>query len=263
MLTILKEFLLPPALPLLMMALSFLLWRRVFLSRTLLLLAWLSLWVLSLPIVSAQLLARLEQPYLSLAKENAQALQAKQDNGVGAVVILGGGREYRAPEYMGVDQLSHQALWRLRYGVDLAQSQSLPILLSGGTVYAYEQIAEAALAEDTLKRSFRFEGEIWREENSRNTWENAHNSARLLAEKGISQVYLVTHAYHMRRAEQVFRLAGLDVVPMPTGFVSTLHTEGWDVWVPKAKYLLATRTALHEELGYWVYRVRAQISGAL
>jgi uncharacterized SAM-binding protein YcdF (DUF218 family) len=47
---------------------------------------------------------------------------------------------------------------------------------------------------------------------SRNTAENAVHSARLLRERGLRRVVLVSHAAHLFRARLMFRLAGLDVV---------------------------------------------------
>ena len=44
------------------------------------------------------------------------------------------------------------------------------------------------------------------------------SSAAILAEQGIERLLLVTSAIPMRRSEAVFRRAGLDVVPVATGF---------------------------------------------
>jgi uncharacterized SAM-binding protein YcdF (DUF218 family) len=50
------------------------------------------------------------------------------------------------------------------------------------------------------------------EPESRNTFENATNTARLLQEAGKSRIVLVSDRLHLPRAVRLFRQAGLDVV---------------------------------------------------
>lgn len=252
--TLLKTFLLPPALQLLLLLIAALLWARYkLLSRLLAVFAWLSLCLLSLPVITTSLFAWLEAPYLKPALIDA-------DKPVQAIVVLGGGREANAPEFDGRDQVSHASLWRLRYGSRLAKQYQLPVIVSGGTVYPYEVDSEALLAMQTLQQDFGVE-EVWQEDQSRDTWQNAHKTAALLKARelndgSIGKVILVTHAYHMRRSELAFRQAGLDVIPMATGFFSTANTGYWDAWLPKAKALNGSRVALHEFLGLVFYSLK-------
>ncbi len=284
LITLFKTFLLPPAFQLLLMLMAFFMWQRYrFLSRFMVFVAWGSLLALSMPVVSTSLYAWLEQPYLELYKagiiateldtEESQAeasdtidLQKQESQpeqevqaqwpAIGAIVVLGGGRIDSAPEYQGKDQVNRSSLWRLRYGAYLAREYQLPILVSGGTVYPYEKASEAALAEQVLKESFLL-NDIWLEEGSRNTWENAQKTAKILEGKSIEHVYLVTHAYHMRRAVLAFEAADIKVTPMATGFVSTSHVDWWDAWLPKAYALLESRVALHEFIGLFFYQLKS------
>jgi len=50
------------------------------------------------------------------------------------------------------------------------------------------------------------------EPTSNNTVENAANTARLLRQRGLSRVVLVSDRTHLLRATLLFRLAGLEVV---------------------------------------------------
>lgn len=58
------------------------------------------------------------------------------------------------------------------------------------------------------------------EEESCNTYENAFNSSKLLKERGVHKIYLVTHAFHMPRAKLLFEKFGMQVIPAPTVFFS-------------------------------------------
>ena len=61
---------------------------------------------------------------------------------------------------------------------------------------------------------------------------------RLLRQAGISKVLLVTHAWHMPRAQWSFEANGIDVVPAPTGFTPPAQ------W--KLRDLIAGAHSLHE-----------------
>lgn len=47
---------------------------------------------------------------------------------------------------------------------------------------------------------------------------NTEEEARMIAEKGLKRVLLVTSAWHMPRARMLFEHAGLEVIPAPTDF---------------------------------------------
>ncbi|MEO0443752.1 MAG: YdcF family protein [Pseudomonadota bacterium] len=249
--TLLKTFLLPPALQLSMVLVAALAWRRFRrLALFLFTVAWLSLWLLSLPLVSNSLFYWLEAPYV----EHYQHGSRPSLRGAAAVVVLGAGRQRKPLEYTD-DQPSYHALWRLRYGFRLARELNLPLITSGGTVYPYETLSEAQIAATVLQEDYGFTNVI-QEGSSRNTWQNAQNTASLAKEVGFKQVILVTHAYHMRRSELSFNKAGLDVIAMPTGFQSSAKKVWWDSGLPNAGALSQSRTAIHEYLGLIFYALR-------
>ncbi len=247
LITLFKTFLLPPALQILMLILALLLWRRwKIVSSVLLGSACLSLLLLSLPIVSAQLFVWLESPY--------RVAPELRERNVQTIIVLGGGRERHAPEYGG-DQVNRMALQRLRYGAYLAKQLQVPIIVSGGRVYPYEQQSEAQLAKAVLQKEWGI-ADVWLEEQSRDTWQNAQLTAVLLKERDIQRVVLVTHAYHMRRAVLSFSRAGVEVIPMATGFFSSDIDGWWDDYLPRASALQGSAIALHEYMGLLFYRLR-------
>lgn len=90
-----------------------------------------------------------------------------------------------------------------------------------------------------------------------NTAGEAAAVAQLLKEMPPSQagrrVIVVTSAFHMRRAELLFRRAGLDVVAFPVDFQTTDSGLSALDFLPGATGLGRTETALRECYGYLFY----------
>jgi uncharacterized SAM-binding protein YcdF (DUF218 family) len=219
----------------------------------------LSLWLLSLPVVSGFLHGGLESIYSteeSSAGMSGAGISDQAPEHVQAIVVLGAGRHYRAEEYGGGDTLSHSALWRLRYGAALAKRWSLPMIVSGGRVRSFDGPSEAQIAADFLHNELGV-SIVWLEDQSRNTWENAHFTKALLDKKGIAKVALVTHAYHMRRSAYAFDRAGVQYISMPTGNLATQAPSAWwGSWLPSASGLQRSYLALHEYLGWLFYQLK-------
>ncbi|MEO1766939.1 YdcF family protein [Thiobacter aerophilum] len=239
---LLTALFLPPGSPLVMLALGWAVWpRRPRLGRALVLAGTLTLGLLSLPFVSASLLRLLAgEPPSHLDFSGAQA-----------IVVLGAGRYQDALEYGG-DTVNRLALERLRYAARLARASGLPVLVSGGSPEG--RVPEASFMKAVLEDEFGVPVR-WVEADSRNTWENARFSQRILAREGIERIVLVTHAWHMPRARAVFERAGLKVVPAGTRFY-TPRGQGLADWLPDARALLDSSHALHEGLGLMWYRLR-------
>ncbi len=243
-----KSLLLPPLPQLLGMVLAWLCWRRwPGLSRVLLAVSFGSLLLLSLPLVGSGLLATLERGY---APPSAAQIASAE-----AIVILGGGRISDSVEYGG-DIVSNYALARLRYGARLQRATGLPVVVSGGVVGSgvtgeESRQPEAQLMADVLVNDLGIEV-AWQEGRSRNTAENARYTAELLRQHRIGRVLLVTHGWHMKRAEGVFAAAGLTVIPAPMSLVESDAVSLSD-FVASPKALVASYYALHEWLGIWVY----------
>lgn len=192
-----------------------------------------ALWLLSTPIISDELTLAAERfPPLDLAKP----VQAQ------AIVILGGGGfRFRAPEYGGAPAAEMEQLDRLSYGAYVARKTSLPVLVTGAT---HEALAMSA----SLTRSFGVTPR-WVENHSRDTFDNARYSARMLFPEHITHIVLVTSSTHLWRATKEFQSAGFEVVPAPAD-VWAPHQEGATLsLVPGAEALLRSQRALYELLG--------------
>jgi uncharacterized SAM-binding protein YcdF (DUF218 family) len=201
-----------------------------------------ALWLLATPCVS-DLLARAAQrePPLDLARPVAAQ----------AIVILGGGLErIAAPEYGGADAAGPWLLERLAYGAYLARRTGLPVLVSGTAT-------EARAMRASLARDFALEPR-WVENQSRDTFENAQFSARLLRAAGVSGIVLVTDADHAWRAAHEFAGAGFTVVPAPVGDWGSGQT-GPDRFLPGSVALARSASALHELCGDLAREVLASL----
>ena len=167
-----------------------------------------------------------------------------------AIVVLGGGRESRAPEF-GVSDLSAPALKRLRYGLWLSRETGAPVAYSGGVGYADvgdapEAQVAARIAEREFNRPLR-----WLEDQSRDTRENALRTVALLKPAGITRIVLVTHGWHMRRAQKYFEQAAagaMQVVPAPMGLAAPVDRPVLR-WLPTLEGYTLSRSALREALG--------------
>ncbi|MBI5438449.1 MAG: YdcF family protein [Nitrosomonadales bacterium] len=248
-------FLLPPLSLLLLLALGiFLLYRRRKYAKPLILTAFGLLWIASMPYFSESAMHFLEA--------RTAALDSKRTNGqliaADAIVILGGGTYFHAPEYAGGDTIGEATLVRLRYGAKLQRETGKPVLVTGGKPLG-NSISEAQQMRSSLEQDFRVQVR-WVEDVSDNTFENARNSFQTLQKAGIKRIYLVTHAWHMPRSAEVFRRAGFEVVEAPTAF-TTRYRVDLLAFLPNAESFGGSRIFVHEIIGSLWYRVKLAISG--
>jgi len=240
---LISSLLLPPLnLILLGFAGFVLLRRRPTLARVLIFVSLVFLGILSMPAVGNRLLAQLE-PYPALNPAHLP----KAD----AIVILGAGTYFDAPEYGG-DTVDSLALERLRYGARLARLTGLPILVTGGKPAGGKP--QATLMQTSLEQDFHVPAR-WEESHSNTTWENARNSYALLAPTDIRRIFLVTHAWHLPRAVYSFEKAGFRVIPAGTGFALANKIRVMD-FIPQPRGLQASYYAMHEAIGLIWYRLK-------
>lgn len=227
---ILGELLLPPGGLLLVAAAgAWLLTRRRW-GWVLLLAPLVALWLLATPIVG-EALTRLAERYPAL--DLGRSTQAR------AIVILSGGHPRWAPEYGG-PAAGGELLERVSYGAYVARRTGLPVLISGTA-------ADVASMEAVLSRDFGIHAR-WIDGQSRDTFDNAEFSSRLLEADGIHRILLVTSSDHEWRATREFISAGMAVEPAPV-HVWLPHDHVLPDYLPQADGLLQSTHALHELIG--------------
>jgi uncharacterized SAM-binding protein YcdF (DUF218 family) len=206
------------------------------------------------PYLAGELMAPL-QPY--------SVVNPQQPNsGVDAIVVLGAGIYFGAPEYRLSQSGSTPALTaggltlqRLQYAAFLSKVTGKPILVSGGPSGTSPEHSVAEAMRITLERDFGVEVR-WTETLSRSTFSNARLSAAQLRAAGVKRFYLVTHAWHMPRAMLAFEGTGIEAIPAPTRLVSRSDLF-WRDFLPSANAFGTTYYAVHEWLGLAWYRLRS------
>lgn len=214
--------------------------KRILLGTELLLFAF-CLYALSAPATSRRLVGPLETVEASLPEAGREA----------AVVVLAAGL-WRGDEEV---ELKPHSLQRLVGGWEVARQRGWPLILAGGSLAEGGKSAAAAMA-DRLAR-WGHTGIVIVEDRSRTTWENLSEAALILKERGLSDVVLVTHAYHMERSllSAAKALPEADLHPFPVGRLADGKGSGALDWLPDAGALFQSLIALRERLGLIAYRL--------
>ncbi len=244
---LIKLLLLPPAVFIALILLGWLL-RGKRMGEAVFFIGWGGLLLFCLP-WTANFLARQWETIPPV--QNAQISAFKPQ----AIVVIGGGIKKTRRESGDAYVLTERTILRLLYASDLAKKFQLPLLVSGGRVFAKTQVSEAELMAKWLQDNEQVQVE-WLEKESRNTAENARYSFDILSPFGVSRIVLVTQAYHMPRALRQFTQAGFQVLPAPMGFMASQEELDVFSFIPTARALEKNFLLLHERLGLFWYWLR-------
>ncbi|WP_397475690.1 YdcF family protein [Pusillimonas sp.] len=223
-------------------------WRRTAFTLITLSVAWGLFW--SLPASSLWAGGRLEQLY---PHAPAEALPAAQ-----AIVVLGGhtagGRQNWFQPYHRDTAFTRTAAAALLY-----QAERAPLILLSGAALEGTQ-SEAEYMAANLRKSGVPPEALIVEKNSYNTYENALYSARILKERDISRVLLVTSALHMPRAMAVFNKQGLTAIAAPPAPQIVVPDDpDFSFWLPDGRSFFASRSIIKEYVGMLIYWLRGWI----
>ncbi|MCP3057800.1 YdcF family protein [Myxococcus sp. K38C18041901] len=174
-----------------------------------------------------------------------------------AVIVLGGGLDPSATERSGRLEFN-AAPERILQGFDLVrEGHARFVLISGGSL---DPRPTAVVEADVLSRMLQAWGipaeRIVTEGKSRNTRENAVESARIIQERGWKRLLLVTSAAHMPRAQGCFAAVGLRPDTLPVDARMPAFRMGRLGWLPRAGALSQSTDVLRELAGRVVYRLR-------
>ena len=253
----LPSFVYPLGLVFLLVLVSVFVLRRIKLSRALLIIAVVLLFLGSNRWVATSLTRSIEQEYLPPA-------EIPQGD---VIVVLGGGTE--ADSYPRTMVEINGAGDRVLAGAKLYRDQAAPyVLLSGGDItwLSTRPSTPATEMRDLMEFFGVPEKALILQSRSQNTHEDAVYSAELIRQYGFKRVILVTSALHMPRSVALFKAQGIDVIPYPVDYAVPDYT--WqDLWhedlasqiiniLPNAGSLSMTTTSLKELLGMLVYHLQ-------
>ncbi|MGC4120399.1 MAG: YdcF family protein [Myxococcales bacterium] len=172
-----------------------------------------------------------------------------------AVIVLGGGMDPDASVTSGETELNAAGERVLRGWELMRAGKARYLLLSAGSIAppGPDVVPEAVTLGKQLVAWGLDPALIVQEAQSRNTRENATESAKIVADRGWKKLLLVTSAAHMPRALGCFRAVGLEPDTLPVDHrYSRRPSNGL---LPRASNLSASADAIRELAGRAIYRV--------
>ena len=233
-----------------LLASVFLFWRRQWLGSLVTLLLAALIYVTSGTPLPTILLSTLEKPYA--------AQDFKEIPYGDAIVVLGGSHRLSSHDIFGFELAD--AGDRIITGMELMrQHKGKTLVVGGGPVRVGDQKQDSA---EFLKKWFY----TWQIPNapiltlggSPDTRAEALYVQKLVAQHHWQKVLLVTSAFHMKRAEAVFKNLGIAVVPVSCDFraLGIPPPEDRISYVPNLERFTQMQLFLHETVGWWVYSWR-------
>jgi uncharacterized SAM-binding protein YcdF (DUF218 family) len=175
------------------------------------------------------------------------------------IIVLGGAIDPVLSAARGQIALNDEAE-RLTVAVKLARDYpNARIVFSGGNGDLIGGLPEGKFAAEFFESLGFPSNRIAIENQSRNTFENAVLTKRLVAPRSGEHWLLVTSATHMPRAIGTFRRVGFPVVPYPVDYQTTGRLNLRQFLVAPAIGIRLTDTAVHEWLGLFVYWMSGRI----
>lgn len=234
-----KTFLLPPGIfIILLLAIGIRLYKREkWLAKALLLLTFF-LYLFSTDYIGDVLIRSLENRYQPPTAINGDVL-----------VMLGGGATLDTPDINGYGNLSGDAANRLLTTARLQIKTGLPIIISSGESYA-DSGNESQIAKRQLIGLGIAGSKIIIEDKSRDTRENARNTAQILNSSGFKHPVLITSAFHMDRSVRDFAKYGIIVQPYPADYITSIKPFIYpSKFIPTSDGLSKTSITIKEYLG--------------
>ena len=200
----------------------------------------------SLPIISNKFIAYLEKDY--------QPIEIAEIENVDAIVVLSGMIRVIGDE----ENLKYEfndSVDRFFAGLDLFNNNKSPILiLTRGKMPWSIGIAEGEYLKELAIKYGVSEENIILTDEVQNTDQEAKAIKEILTED--AKIILVTSAFHMPRAEKVFKAANINLIPYPVDFQSSkLKTTIMD-FIPSAKSFFDTSHFVREIIGRLYYNLK-------
>jgi uncharacterized SAM-binding protein YcdF (DUF218 family) len=185
------------------------------------------------------------------AWEVPQISVTKFDKQYEAGILLGGFSDY---DYIKNKHNFKKEADRLIYTLQLYNQGVIKnIFISGGNGNLFNNnYKESETIKDFLIQNKIDSNDIIIENQSRNTKENAINSAKLLNKK--NEYILITSAIHMKRSILCFENEGLKIIPFSVDNSMSYSSNKIEyMLLPRSRVLENWEDLIHEIIGYYVY----------
>ena len=185
------------------------------------------------------------------AWEVPQISVTKFDKQYEAGILLGGFSDY---DYIKNKHNFKKEADRLIYTLQLYNQGIIKnIFISGGNGNLFNNnYKESETIKDFLIQNKIDSNDIIIENQSRNTKENAINSAKLLDKK--NEYILITSAIHMKRSILCFENEGLKIIPFSVDNSMSYSSNKIEyILLPRSRVLENWEDLIHEIIGYYVY----------
>ena len=165
---------------------------------------------------------------------------------VGAIVVLGGDIGLPLTPRISSQIGGNRALHAFRL---FTANKSKFIIISGGNVFPQRGVEPEAYYTSEILKEWGIPSEaILIEGRSRNTYENAIETKKLLNARQIDKILLITSAFHMPRALATFRTAGIDATPSPSSYSIVNYSRPQILdWIPSIGNLGRIQVVIREE----------------
>ena len=199
------------------------------------------------------LLRSLESPYIGVKFDTLPVCDA--------VVMLGGGLDPSRHEVGGL----HLTIAgdRIVAALEMIRLGKAPVLVCGGSGVKVDGVekGEADLFKQALTDRRVPVPEIISLGHCEDTRDEAARTRVLAQQRGWRRVLLVTSATHLPRATATFRALGVEAVPVPCNFLTTLSIERAPsgIRIPGWVGFEKMSVWMHEKIGWWEYRRRGWV----
>jgi len=189
------------------------------------------------------LLRPLEDDYSALQEISNDKLNLSHP----VMVVLGGGL---------IEDSLAEKTGKTEIGYGIYKKIKCPIWVSGGTVPGSGgETTSADVMEQVLLELGIPPGDIYKEGQSRTTFENAVLTLEEIKQQGYQEMILVTSAVHMRRSVRSFENDEVMIIPAPVNYLFENARAGILNILPNGISWDHNSRALHEWVGLLYYRL--------
>lgn len=208
-------------------------------------------YLLSTNFIAYHLIKPLENHYTNPPIEK---LQQEQPD----VIIMLGGGAINVPDIDGNGQVSGYVANRMLTVMRLQRELNIPIILSGGKVFA--DTGREADIEERIFLGLGIEKQnLILENQSRNTVENVRNTKIIMEQQGFSKPLVITSGFHLPRAMEIFTREHINAIAYVTDYQMSEYL-AFNIFnfLPNNGSLNTSCLAIREYLGVLALKLQLQ-----